>query len=67
LIEDIGDEGLGDGSDTGCVALRSMTRFSPPVRFSNILVKRAAGDIRGSNDKSLAALILIIMFSSDVV
>ena len=61
-----GPEGLEDFRDSRCIALRSGISFSPPVQYSNILVKRATSERVGSDDKSLAALIPIIVMSPDI-
>lgn len=64
-----GGEGLGgleDRRETRCVALRPESPVSPPVQYSNIFVKGAASDRAESNDKSLAALISIIVLSPDI-
>ena len=61
-----GLQGLEDRRDTRCVALRPGSPVSPPVQYSNILVKRAVSDRVGSDDRTLAALIPIIVLISDI-
>ena len=55
-----------DRRETRCVALRPGSPVSPPVQYSNILVKRAVSDREGSDDRTLAALIPIIALISDI-